>query len=163
MMIMLAYTIYGIKARTGTRWHRYGPTFFVALAVPLVMADLCRHLTLDHMHVGWMLEYRSGCGSETVRCLTVAGVFFTIVSTYLGFTMLFIGSFWNANICDKLKEIKEKWRQLREGAADDAEHAPVAPADEDDGDFVFQPVASDQLVHNQIAAGAEPAPVVAVH
>jgi hypothetical protein len=33
--------------------------------------------------------------------------------TYSGFAMLIIGTLWNANFMDKLREIRDKWRELR--------------------------------------------------
>jgi len=120
MVAMLSYTIYSLKNRGMPHCNKYGPLYFVAASVPLVMADLTRHVILDHVHVWWLLEYRAMCGSETVKCLTTAGIVFTIVCTYLGFICLFIGSLWNANICEKIRELREKWRQLRADVNDDS-------------------------------------------
>jgi len=108
------------KKRPRPHIYRWGPFYCTALAVPFVMADLTRHLILDHVSVHWLLEYRKGCGHETVVCLTVVGVIFTIVCTYLGFLCLFIGSLWNANICEKIRELRAKWRELRREAEGDA-------------------------------------------
>jgi len=120
MIAMLAYTIYSLRNRAPPHCNKYGPLYFVIASVPLVMADLTRHLILDHVSVHWLLEYRKGCGHETVVCLTVVGVIFTIVCTYLGFLCLFIGSLWNANICEKIRELRAKWRELRREAEGDA-------------------------------------------
>jgi len=155
MIVMLIYTIYSIRKRTGTHWQRFGPTYFVALAVPLVMADLTRHLLLDHLHISELKEYRSGCPDENVRCLTVLGWFFTIIFTYLGFLCLFIGSLWNANICEKIQEIKKKWRELREqhnGAKVGADGAVAAAGDDEAGET------DSQILANLVA----PAPIEAV-
>ena len=38
--------------------------------------------------------------------LSVVGVVFTIVCTWSGFVLLFIGTLWNANILDKVDEFK---------------------------------------------------------
>jgi len=117
LIAMIAYTAYGIKRREGTRWQKNGPLIFVCMAVPLIMADLLRHVLQD---VGTWPEpgssqYRDDCDAENVTCLTIVGVFFTIIMTYLGFTLLAIGTMWNANLCDKLREIRQKWRDLRSG------------------------------------------------
>jgi len=120
MIAMLAYTIYSLRNRAPPHCNKYDPLYFVIASVPLVMADLTRHLILDHVSVHWLLEYRKGCGHETVVCLTVVGVIFTIVCTYLGFLCLFIGSLWNANICEKIRELRAKWRELRREAEGDA-------------------------------------------
>jgi hypothetical protein len=85
------------------------------------MADPTRHVTQD---LGWWpsvsdgtfigsAEYRPDCHDENISCLSVLGVFFTIVFTYSGFVLLAVGTFWNANIVSKLKKIKEQWRKLR--------------------------------------------------
>jgi len=82
------------------------------------MADLMRHVLQD---VGWWpsgqfpgsSEYRSGCEDENMSCLSLVGWLFTVVFTYAGFLLLFIGTMWNANIISKLKEIRKQWQQLR--------------------------------------------------
>ena len=38
------YTAWKAKTRRGTHWHVYGPTYLVSLSIPLVMADLLRHV-----------------------------------------------------------------------------------------------------------------------
>jgi len=156
MVVMLIYTIYSIRKRTGTHWQRFGPTYFVSLAVPLVMADLTRHLLLDHLHISELKEYRSGCPDENVRCLTVLGWFFTIIFTYLGFLCLFIGSLWNANICEKIQEIKKKWRELREQHAGAKLVTADGVAASDDDDAAGE--TDSQILANLVA----PAPIVAV-
>ena len=37
----------------------------------------------------------------------------TVVMTYVGFTLLLIAAFWNANIMDKCAAIKDQWKALR--------------------------------------------------
>jgi len=123
MMIGLAiYIGYGSKRRFGSHWNRWGPTYLTVIAGFLIMADLTRHVFED---IYWWPErmgpngvwgageYRADCPTETMRCLSVIGVLFTIVATYLGFILLVIGTMWNANIVDKLKDIKAEWRRLR--------------------------------------------------
>jgi len=51
--------------------------------------------------------------NEKMRCLTALGVFTTIVCTYLGFVLLAVGTMWNANLVSKLKDARDKWRELR--------------------------------------------------
>ena len=49
--------------------------------------------------------YEDNCDSDSltaIKCLTMQGWFITIGSTYLGFVLLIIGSFWNANIVEKV-------------------------------------------------------------
>lgn len=95
--------------RRGSFWRRHGPTILCALAVPLVMLDLTRHLLQDaeiwtgpssHM-------FRPDCSPTTglsgIRCLSWTGFFFTIVGTYTGFALLLIGVFWSAGFVGKVK------------------------------------------------------------
>jgi len=123
MLIMMSlYTLYTVKRRSPPHWNKYGPLYLTLISVPLIMADLLRHVLQD---VGsWpspgSAEYRTGCESENVTCLSVVGVFFTIIMTYLGFAFLVVGSLWNANICEKLREIRIKWREIRSGESTDS-------------------------------------------
>ncbi len=59
-------------------------------------------------------QYRANCPHENVTCLSAVGVVFTIIFTYTGFILLFIGTMWNANIVAKLKQIRKQWRLLRQ-------------------------------------------------
>jgi len=86
------------------------------------MADLTRHILEDtgawpermgHNGIYGSGQYRADCPVETMHCLSLMGVLFTIVATYLGFAFLVVGTMWNANIIDKLKDIKQEWRRLR--------------------------------------------------
>jgi len=52
---------------------------------------------------------------ERMGCLSTIGVLFTIVFTYSGFILLAVSTLWNANITEKLKKFREKWKQIREG------------------------------------------------
>jgi hypothetical protein len=123
MMIGLSiYIAWGAKRRSGTRWQKWGPTYLTVIAGFLIMADLTRHILEDvgawpeHMgyHYLWGSgEYRDDCPEETMHCLSLMGVLFTIVATYLGFALLVWGTMWNANIIDKLKEIRQEWKRLR--------------------------------------------------
>jgi len=124
MMIgMCFYMYYQSPKRHGRHLYRYGPFYFVLLSVPLVMADLTRHILQD-TNV-WpepgSAEYRDGCPTENVTCLSTVGIIFTIICTYFGFTFLAIGVLWNAKIWDKLKEIKGRWNAIRRGEVSDDE------------------------------------------
>jgi len=118
MVFVIAYTSYKSSTRRGTHWKIYGPTYLVTMAAFLIMADLVRHILQD---VGWWpngpfpgsSEYRSGCEAENMSCLSFTGWLFTVVFTYSGFLLLFIGTMWNANIIAKFKEIRQKWIALR--------------------------------------------------
>jgi len=97
---------------------KYGPLILTFFAALFIMADLTRHLLQDlnlWKSGPWpgSSEYRPDCPTETMKCLSILGVFFTVIATYTGFILLFIGTMWNANIVTKLKQIKRKWNELR--------------------------------------------------
>ena len=50
---------------------------------------------------------------ENIYNLSPIGILFTIIFTYTGFTLLAIGTMWNANIIKKCGELREKWNDLR--------------------------------------------------
>ena len=50
---------------------------------------------------------------ENIFNLSPIGILFTIIFTYTGFTLLAIGTMWNANIVKKCGELREKWNELR--------------------------------------------------
>jgi len=117
---MVIYTAFGVKKRWGGTWHKYGPLILVSISAVLIMMDPFRHVFQD-----WNVwsddssnEYRDDCDSETVKCLSVTGVFFTIIATYVGFALLIVGTMWNANLWRKCVQIRDKWRQLRANAAE---------------------------------------------
>lgn len=101
----------------GTHWQRFGPLYLVAASVPLVMADLTRHVLQDSGI--WPSPssdmYRPHCNHSVKRfggiyCLTLVGWLFTIVFTYLGFACMILGVFWAADLGRK---VRIAWRQLR--------------------------------------------------
>lgn len=107
------YVAWGSKRRTGTHWQIYGPTYLTLLASLLVMLDTTRHVLNDLF--GILSEYRHGCHIEAWKCLSVFGVFITIIATYTGFGILIAASLWNANICEKIDDFKAKWKELTKG------------------------------------------------
>lgn len=58
------------------------------------------------------------CGAcvpnETMSYLSPMGVLFTIVFTYIGFALLAVAVLWNADFIEKMKGVREKWRELRQ-------------------------------------------------
>ncbi len=132
MAFVLGFTARARKNRAHYKsWaRRNGPLLLVALSVPLILADTLRHVLQD---TGYWLscipkagggcewwssaEYKSGeaetTSDENLSHLSPIGIVFTIFATYTGFTLLAVGSLWNANIMDKLKLVKVKWAQLR--------------------------------------------------
>jgi len=126
MLGMIGFMVYNAqKYRWGRHCNKYGPAWLATCAALLIMADLTRHVLQD---LEWWKggdwpgssEYRSDCHEENFSCLSVLGWVFTVVMTYLGFTLLFIATMWNAKICDKIKDFRRKWAELRaESAAQD--------------------------------------------
>lgn len=51
--------------------------------------------------------------NEQIRCLSGIGIFSTLICTYIGFLCLAVGTMWNANLCGKLRDARDKWRELR--------------------------------------------------
>eukprot|EP01023_Acetabularia_acetabulum_P010735 TRINITY_DN14892_c0_g1_i1.p4 TRINITY_DN14892_c0_g1~~TRINITY_DN14892_c0_g1_i1.p4 ORF type:complete len:136 (-),score=18.91 TRINITY_DN14892_c0_g1_i1:593-1000(-) len=100
----------------GNHWQKYGPIYLVSLALPLIMADLTRHVMLDH---GWCgaacAMYRDdNCPYADIRCLSLVGWLVTIVFTYSGFACLIIGTLWSANMVGKIKVAWSKIRTARQ-------------------------------------------------
>jgi len=121
LVIMIALCVYvGLKRkqRFGSWWKVNGPLVLSIIASIFIMADLTRHVLQD---LEWWpagqwpgsSEYRPDCEDETFRCLSVLGWIFTVVLTYLGFAFLVVGTMWNANICDKVQDFRDKWSELR--------------------------------------------------
>ena len=52
-------------------------------------------------------------GAETFRCLSWIGWMVTVVATYVGFALFFVGVLWNANLMEKLDKISRQWRALQ--------------------------------------------------
>jgi len=82
-----------------------------------VNADIMRHLLKDNDMLSpsvsmALSEYRPDCEAESIQCLSIAGWFFTIVCTYVGYALLFVGNFWCIDFVQKVKEawaMKRKW------------------------------------------------------
>lgn len=123
MLILCGYVAFTIKRRYGSHCNKYGPLYCVAVATPLIMADLTRHVLQDTKvwpESGWpagrgSAQYRAGCHIENMSCLSPVGIIFTICFTYSGFVLLAVGTLWNANIMTKLKDFKAQWRKIRSG------------------------------------------------
>mmetsp|Transcript_11089 Transcript_11089/g.15100 ORF Transcript_11089/g.15100 Transcript_11089/m.15100 type:complete len:147 (+) Transcript_11089:341-781(+) len=113
------YTYWKCLKRRGSHLERFGPLYLSVAAVPLVMADLTRHVLQDSglwsgpsssMYDESCCALHSCHGMHGLGCLSVTGVFFTIIFTYSGFLCLLIGVFWAADIP---KKVKITWQRLR--------------------------------------------------
>jgi len=56
---------------------------------------------------------------EDAAHLSAIGIVFTIFFTYFGFALFLWGNLWNANIVDKCRDIRHKYRVLRGLSEDD--------------------------------------------
>eukprot|EP00697_Spironema_sp_BW2_P018028 gnl/Spiro4/9889_TR5245_c0_g1_i1.p1 gnl/Spiro4/9889_TR5245_c0_g1~~gnl/Spiro4/9889_TR5245_c0_g1_i1.p1 ORF type:complete len:122 (-),score=28.48 gnl/Spiro4/9889_TR5245_c0_g1_i1:313-678(-) len=104
--------------RTGSHWSRYGPSYCVLIALPLVMADLLRHVLNDAGLIDVPEDY---AGTNT---LNAVGWLFTVIFTWTGFIFMIIGTIWGANIVPKFVSL---WRQYRSGST---KKKPAAPKQE---------------------------------
>jgi hypothetical protein len=52
--------------------------------------------------------------NERIACLSTIGFVFTILFTYTGFVLLAVATMWNANITQKIRKFREKWKEIRE-------------------------------------------------
>eukprot|EP01133_Synstelium_polycarpum_P000451 gene451-538_t len=98
-------------------WHRFGPFYLTALAVPLATVDILRHILVDNgiwkMSDRWSpAAYRPGCTQMSMKCLNLNGWFFVVFCTYSGYILLMIGTIWCAELHIK---IRDAWRSMRGG------------------------------------------------
>jgi len=114
MGLVIGYTAYKSRDRRPPHWSQYGPLYCTIAAALLILADPVRHILTDQNKWSEGAMYQRGCGSESMRCLSFVGALFE-TATYLGFTLLVIGSLWNAHIMQKLKLLKRKWKEIRQG------------------------------------------------
>lgn len=118
-------TFAGSKRRKNrSHWNKYGPTYLVGMSIPLVMADLTRHVLQDAgMWGNCVLQctpaidptqasydcpgsamYRPNCDVDGIRCLSTIGWVFTVLFTYSGFACLVVGTLWSADLHLKIKK-----------------------------------------------------------
>jgi len=139
MIVVNGFMIYTLNKRDRSKGFLfyYGPLMLTLLATPLILADIVRHILQDTGvweecdrpdNVYWSSDctwksnqYKCNLlpphcvpdSQENMAHLSPMGILFTIVMTYLGFICLMIGTLWNANICHKIREIREQWAELR--------------------------------------------------
>lgn len=104
----MAHKALGRKA-TLTTWQRYGPTFLLLAATPLLLADQIRHCLQDS---GTWPEpassmFRDDCESSGIfggfYCLTPIGWLFAVFFTYTGFALMLVSVMWQTNFIAKVQ------------------------------------------------------------
>jgi len=116
MIAVTSYVWYRARFREDfPKYNKWGPFYLTLVAAFLVVLDPTRQFAMDYTDSldALSMYVDSGCESETLKCLSPVGWVFTFI-TWIGFTLLVIGTMWNANLMDKLRDIRDKWRELRE-------------------------------------------------
>lgn len=139
MIIVNGFMVYTLKNRNRNRGKvfYYGPVFLTILATPLILADIIRHVLQDtgvwpecdrpddviwdstcnwsssQYHCNLLPPHCIPTKQENMLHLSPMGILFTLCFTYLGFACLMVGTLWNANICQKLKDLRSEWQELR--------------------------------------------------
>lgn len=110
------YVAWKSSIRIGSHWNRHGPTYLLALSVPLTAVDYVRHAILDnHMPVAKHLSmYKHGTsmqyGLPDFSRLSIVGWTITIGCTYLGYILMIVGIVWAAGL---RRKIGDAYRQIR--------------------------------------------------
>lgn len=108
----------------------------------LILVDPTRNLLAD---AGIWPEPGSdmySCDAETYDCLTLVGAL-TIFFTYLGFTLLALGTIMGAELGHKFVIIRHKWRSLRSGGR---KRVAVPNEDQDEDAVTEQSEETDRLL-----------------
>lgn len=94
-----------------SHWQRYGPTYVLSIATPLVLADQVRHCLQDSgvwpQPGSSMFIDSDDCqdvsGFKGMWCLTAVGWWFSIVFTYSGFSLLIVSVVWSTKLVSKIR------------------------------------------------------------
>ena len=79
----------------------------------------CDAAKIPSASCGLIYSLASGCHvNMKLACLNSTGFTIIILCVYSGFTLMMVGSLWNAKICTKLSKARSQWDQLR--AIDDS-------------------------------------------
>jgi len=130
MIVVTSYVWYRARFRENQpRCNRWGPFIITITAAFLIMLDPTRQFVLDHVDYDPLSMYvPTGCDTETLKCLSAVGWVFTI-TTWVGFVLLMWGTMWNANLLEKLRDIRDKWREIRaEAKANAQDHYEPLPS-----------------------------------
>jgi len=98
MFGMFGYILWTSKRRFGSHLKRFGPSYLVLAASFFVIVDPGQNVLGD---IG-VWDAPDSLDPLFQAC------------TYTGFALLTIGTLWNANIAEKIKDFRAKWRELRE-------------------------------------------------
>lgn len=105
MVVMTVLHARSARTRYGSSLRKYGPLILTVLAALLILAEPTRTV-LCNPSGAWQGPRKRGF-SAAVKS------WFFFLSSYVGYTALYTAVFWNANVLDKLKAIREKWKELR--------------------------------------------------
>ena len=103
-LIQLFY--HSSQVKPGTNWQRFGPTYLLALATSLILADQVRHVLQDSEI--WSPPasnmYQDDCDATWFKwCLTPVGWIFAVACTYLGFTLMVVAVLLQTKFITKIK------------------------------------------------------------
>lgn len=116
----------------------WGPCYFLFLSIFLIMADLTRHLVND----SWRLQncekvvIVGGIKKQTCEVhavmneylptgnLSVFGIVFTVLFTWIGFLLMAIGILWGLDLPRKMYNTYRKARDAHQSDAYQAETSP---------------------------------------
>lgn len=74
----------------------------------------CDAAKIPSASCGLIYALSSGCHANMkLACLNSTGFTIIILCVYTGFTLMMVGSLWNAKICTKLAKARSQWDQLR--------------------------------------------------
>lgn len=133
-----AYIGWRCTKRSGSNLNKWGPLIVTVVAAMLILVDQVRAVVVDHWDIPALYKWRIvpsnshfdpnvfnndyNCNPEMLSffkelaynyyCLNLTGGICMAI-TYLGFALLIVGTMWNANLMDKLKDVRDTWRELR--------------------------------------------------
>mmetsp|Transcript_29126 Transcript_29126/g.92955 ORF Transcript_29126/g.92955 Transcript_29126/m.92955 type:complete len:139 (+) Transcript_29126:225-641(+) len=108
---LFQYIYWKSLKRGGSHFQRYGPLYLVGCSMPLVMADLTRHILQDSGMLPGSSMYRPSCHFKWhFECLSEVGVLVTLLCTYSGFAFMVAGTVWSADLVNK---VTAEWCRLR--------------------------------------------------
>eukprot|EP00744_Colponema_vietnamica_P006136 GILI01008933.1.p3 GENE.GILI01008933.1~~GILI01008933.1.p3 ORF type:complete len:122 (-),score=40.05 GILI01008933.1:88-453(-) len=117
---MIQFFAWNSGKRRGSHLMKFGPLYCSILALPLIMADLTRHVLLDAGLIDLVMF-------NDDDSLTWVGIVFTIICTWSGYFFLFAAALWQANIHLKIQS-GIQWCKKRRAARKAADRKRLADA-----------------------------------